>query len=64
MATIHMQIKIYALPQLLTDTKSHSQVLYVMVDSVMTSQWSGINRTTLGCIQTWHCGLNNATEGI
>ena len=64
MATIHMQIKIYTLPHLLTDAKSHSQVLYVMVDSAMTTQLSGIHRTILGCIQTWHCGLNNETEGI
>ena len=35
MATIHMQIKIYTLPYLLTDAKSHSQVLYVMVNSAM-----------------------------
>ena len=52
MATIHMQIKIYTLPYLLTNAKSHSQVLYVMVDSVMTTQLSGIHRTTLGRIQT------------
>ena len=50
--------------KMLTDAKSHSQVLYVMVDSAKTTQWSGIHRTTLGHIQTWHCGLNNATEGI
>ena len=52
MATIHMQIKIYTLPYLLTDAKSHSQVLDIMVDSAMTTQWSGIHRTTLGHIQT------------
>ena len=64
MATIHMQIKIYALPYLLTDAKSHSQVLYIMVDSATTTQLSGIHRTTLAHLQTWHFGLNNATEGI
>ena len=48
MATINMQIKIYTLPYLLTNAKSHSQVLYVMVDSAMTTQLSGIHRTTLG----------------
>ena len=52
MATIHMQIKIYTLPYLLTDAKSHSQVLYIMVDSVTTTQLSGIPRTTLGHLQT------------
>ena len=52
MATINIQIKIYTLPSLLTNAKSHSQVLYVMVDSAMTTQLSGIHRTTLGCIQT------------
>ena len=30
----------------------------------MTTQLSGIHRTTLGHIQTWYCGLHNATEGI
>ena len=48
MATINMQIKIYTLPYLLTNAKSHSQVLYVMVDSAMTTWSSGIHRTTLG----------------
>ena len=52
MATIHMQIKIYTLPYPLTNAKSHSIVLYVMVDSAMTTQLSGIHRTTLGDIQT------------
>ena len=52
MATIHMQIKIYTFPYLLTYAKSHSQVLYVMVDSAMTTQLSGIHRTTLAHIQT------------
>ena len=52
MATIHMQIKIYTLPYLLTNAKFHSQMLYVMVDSAMTTQLSGIHRTTLGHIQT------------
>ena len=52
MAAINMQIKIYTLPYVLTNAKFHSQVLYVMVDSVMTTQLSGIHRTTLGCIQT------------
>ena len=47
-----MQIKIYTLPCLLTDAKSNSQVLYVMVDSAMTTQLSGIHRTTLGHIHT------------
>ena len=37
MATVNMQIKIYTLPYLLTNAKSHSQVLYVMVDSAMTT---------------------------
>ena len=64
MATINMQIKIYILPYLLTNAKSHSQVLYVMVDSAMTAQLSGIHRTTLGHIQTLYCGLHNVTEGI
>ena len=64
MATINMQIKIYTLPYLLTNADSHSQVLYVMVDSAMTTQSSGIHRTTLGCLQTLNCGLHNATEGI
>ena len=64
MATINMQIKIYTLPYLLTNAMSHSQVLYVMVDSAMTTQFSGIHRTTLGHIQTWNCGLHNVTEGI
>ena len=52
MATINIQIKIYTLPYLLTNAKSHSQVLYVMVDSVMTTQLSGIHRTTLARLQT------------
>ena len=47
-----MQIKIYTLPYLLTNAKSHSQVLYVMVDTAMTTQLSGIHRTTLGHLQT------------
>ena len=64
MATIHMQIKIYTLPYLLTDAKSHSQVLYIMVDSAMITQLSGVHITTLAHLQTWHCGLNNATKGI
>ena len=64
MATINMQIKIYTLPYLLTNAKSHSQVLYVMVDSATTTQLSGIHRTTLAHLQTWYCGLHNATEGI
>ena len=64
MATINMQIKIYTLPYLLTNAKSHSQVLYVIVDSVMTTQLSGVYRTTLAHLQTWNCGLHNATEGI
>ena len=46
-----MQIKIYKLPYLLTNAKSYNQVLYVMVDSAMTTQLSGIHRTTLGSIQ-------------
>ena len=62
MATINMQIKIYTLPYLLTNAKSHSQVLYVMVDSEMTTQLSGIHRTTLGHLQTWYCGLPNANR--
>ena len=49
---------------LLTNAKSHSQVLYVMVDSAMTTQLSGIHRTTLASLQTWNCGFHNATEGI
>ena len=52
MATINMQIKIYTLPYLLTNAKSHSQVLYIMVDSAMTTQLSGIHRTTLASPQT------------
>ena len=64
MATTNMHIKIYTLPYLLTDARSHSQVFYVMVDSVMTTQLSGIHRTTLGHIQTWNCDLHNVTEGI
>ena len=52
MATIDMQIKIYTLTYLLTDAKSHSQVLYLLMDSAMTTQLSGIHRTTLGHIQT------------
>ena len=48
---IKMQTKIYTLPYLLTNAKSHSQVLYVMVDSATTTQLSGIHRTTLGRIQ-------------
>ena len=52
MATLNMQIKVYTLPFLLTNAKSHSQVLYVMVDSVMTTELSVIHRTTLGHIQT------------
>ena len=52
MATINMQIKIYTLPYLLTNAKFHSQVFYVMVDSVMATQLSGVHRTTLGHIQT------------
>ena len=64
MATINMQIKIYTLPYLLTNAKSHSQVLYVMVDSATTTQLSDIHRTTLAHLQTWYCGLHNATEGI
>ena len=52
MATINMQIKIYTLPYLLTNAKSHSQVLYVMVDSVTTTQLSGIHRMTLDCIHS------------
>ena len=47
MATINMQIKIYTFPFLLTNAKSHSQVLYVMVDSTMTTQLSDVHRTTL-----------------
>ena len=39
MATINMQIEIYTSPYLLTNAKSHSQVLYVMVDSAMTTQF-------------------------
>ena len=52
MATINIQIEIYTLPYLLTNAKSHSQVLYVMVDSVTTTQLSGIHRTTLAHLQT------------
>ena len=52
MATINMQIKIYTSPYLLTNAKSPSQVLYVMVDSATTTQLSGVHRTTLGHIQT------------
>ena len=47
-----MQIKIYTLPYLLTDAKSHSQVVNIMVDSAMTTQLSGVHRTTLACLQT------------
>ena len=64
MATINMQIKIYTLPYLLRNAKSHSQVLYVMMDSAMITQLSGVHRTTLAHLQTWYCGLHNATEGI
>ena len=52
MATINMQIKIYTFPYLLTNARSHSQVLYVMVDPMVTTQLSGIHRTTLGHLQT------------
>ena len=48
MATIHMQIKIYTLPYLLTDAKSHSQVLYVMMDS-MTTQLSALTHIMQIC---------------
>ena len=64
MATINMQIKIYTLPYLLTNAKSHSQVLYMMVDSAMTTQLSGVHRTTLASLQTSICDLHNATEEI